>query len=540
MAQWLTVSALTAYTALIRVSETSWKEGAEWMMQGNSMDGGRSGAGERSACQRYSDATVSNIEALDEEKRALHGVLDALREYRAREERTIEVTIANIHRRRNGLIPISRLPPEILSQIFVLHAKLEPLKWTEAALTSIGVCKQWRQIGLDCPELWSFFDDHSVAWMAKMMERSHSVPLTVSIIKQEDMSSRKMALIADNMYRFEYLDLHIPTANTHRFLEPFSGPVPLLENLDIVYLGDATFVFLSDFLGGSAPNLRHIMLTITDSYVPWTSGLFAHLVTLNIDRDADGKPDGPEAPSLGVLLSALTRMPGLEILILSGCLPSPTSSAITAHVDLPKLDYLRTSGLLGNTTYLFRHITINASAAMNVRITCLRVSKEDVKEFFAIFPSRLCTSPSLVAQALKFDWQGPFSFRAEAWRKLARTSPNLRRLAVGNDTVQCVGLLNALHLPDGQGLIPTDCYLPALSYLELSAPPIIHQMGKQLHSGCPVPELVFVSSSEEGFVGDWSKPFRDAVPGIIVRTIERGEEVIVYNLAGKPWSGLAT
>ncbi|KAF8871580.1 hypothetical protein BD779DRAFT_457902 [Infundibulicybe gibba] len=436
--------------------------------------------------------------------------------------------------------------------------------------------------------------------MATMMERARSAPLSLFIDKREDMSPRKTALIADNLHRFKSFDLHIPNV---KILELFSGPVPLLEHLKVTYFGDAIFAFLSEFLTGSAPNLRHIEL-ITYTYIPWTSGLFANLITLYILQYRERGLEGPEAPSLGVLLSALAKMPGLETLILLDCLPPPTSSTTIAHVNLPNLDFLSTRGPLRSSTCSFRQMALNASATVRVHITSFYISKEAADELFAIFPSRLYIAPSPTVYALKFDWQGPFVFKADAWtvqqaaeiknedakikltlswdfegtspldliwacfptfaspqlhsfrivgdhivgwdievwRKLTRVSPDLRRLALGNDTVQYAELFEALRPPDGQDIVPTDCCLPALSYLELSVPPnhpvptpdgetaplsevLSNLLSMRATAGCPVPELVFVSSSED-FVGDWSKSFRDAVPGIIVRTVERGEEVM--------------
>ncbi|KAF8872819.1 hypothetical protein BD779DRAFT_1679524 [Infundibulicybe gibba] len=82
------------------------------------------------APQQYSSATISSIEALDKEKEALqnalNSVLNTLRKRQAAAERETAQAIAAIHHRRNALIPMARLPPEILARILVLHAQMEP------------------------------------------------------------------------------------------------------------------------------------------------------------------------------------------------------------------------------------------------------------------------------------------------------------------------------------------------------------------------------------------------------------------------------
>ncbi|KAF8870549.1 hypothetical protein BD779DRAFT_1680983 [Infundibulicybe gibba] len=571
--------------------------------------------------QEYSGAITSSIQALDKEKQvlqdaidiirgrcsseeqALHDALHALHEHYTCEEHAIESSIAAIHYHRNALIPMARLPPEVLSRIFVFHAQLE-WKWLRAVLTSTRVCKRWREIGLSCPALWSYIDYEdcrSVEWMATMIQRSCSVPLSLIINDRAKVDPRKTALVTNNLHRFKSLELLIRNQDTDSFLELFSKPASPVQHLQISYFGPATFAFPAKFLGGSAPNLRHIKLT-TNSHVPWTSGLFENLITLEV---SGGERRGPDTPSLEMLLSALARMPALETLILCDCFPQ-TPAATAAWVDLPNLKQLRVTGPLKDATCFLGKITTNASTAVRLRLRCLHVSKEDVEQLFMIFPSQLCTTALPTVRALKFAWQACFSFKvdvwtvqpdakvtssqnakiklvfnwdspctrgitsldltwtcfaalaspqlssfrimdhelewdANIWRKVARVSPDLRRLAPGSEA-RCVELCEALRPPDSQDLARSDCCFPALSYLELDVPyncpmpttdeevkPLAEVLSQSLSVraaiGCSTPELVFISfwgDSPEG----WSEPFTAAVPGIIVREDDGWDKIM--------------
>ncbi|KAF8880877.1 hypothetical protein BD779DRAFT_1039001 [Infundibulicybe gibba] len=120
--------------------------------------------------QQYSSATTPNIKALDEEQRILEDAMEvirfrytmehlasedalkALRGHFGREEHTVVRSITTIRRHHNLLVPVMRLPPEILSRIFVFHAQMEP-SWLNGALTSTHVCTRWWETGRACPDL---------------------------------------------------------------------------------------------------------------------------------------------------------------------------------------------------------------------------------------------------------------------------------------------------------------------------------------------------------------------------------------------------
>ncbi|KAF8880869.1 hypothetical protein BD779DRAFT_1038881 [Infundibulicybe gibba] len=491
--------------------------------------------------QQYSDAT--SIGALNEgkqiledakntilnryvdEQQAIRSVLKALSEHCKREAHAIAQSIATIDHHRMMCIP-----PEIMSQIFVLHAQRDSRGRLNAALTSTHVCRRWWQIGRTCPELWSHIDSrHSAALMAWMIKRSGAVPLSLAISEQAILDAPRLALVSRNLHRFGSLSLSVR-------IEAFNQPAPLLQLapplLTLKNHENWALVFPPEFLSGSAPNLRHVKLT-TERCIPWQLGLFTHLTTLDVSGSEE--ISGVDPPSLGALLSALMRMPELETLILRRCVPPPIpSTTMGAHVDLSNLKRLEVEAPLTRCTCLLSQITINPSATLLLNLECSSVSREDVEEFFTVFPSHLYTTSTPVSQALRFMWRDSrhlnfkvdvwtvqqntevktpqnasiklvfdckstrpptaspldlvwacfvalaspqlYSFRlggyiagwdAEVWRRLARVAPDLRRIAT---EVQGTELLKALSPPDVPDPVLGDCPFPALTYLELRPP----------------------------------------------------------------------
>ncbi|KAF8877026.1 hypothetical protein BD779DRAFT_1558820 [Infundibulicybe gibba] len=465
-----------------------------------------------------------------DEEQALLSIVEGLQEHLVCQESIIYSSLSTIHQHRNLFIPVARLPPEILSQILVLAAQMvDPEGWIKAARTSSRVCKRWREIALDCPELWSQLDFDSCRyrprWLEKVVERSRSAPLsfTGGYAVENWPRDGRMSLVINNIHRFKSINLRSSFNDEYidSLFKIFSQPAPMLQDLTVSVQGNSGFTFPREFLGGLTPNLRHLKLS-TFFHVPWDSAFFANLTTLDVC--------GPNnLSSLEMLLAALARMPGLELLALSHCIPSPAHPAMgCAHVNLLNLQRLRLRNNLKQCTNFLGRITISTSATLQVTFDCYEMMEESLYyRSLEAFRSHFWTTP-IPTGTLNFTWEN-HNFRIDAWldhqgsevldsknanieisfwcvpdelwplsvaqacfaafaspqlrsfrisgdlikwdidwKDLARMAPHLQRLVVGRAR-QTMELCKVLCPLDGLDSAPEDCLLPELSYLELAA-----------------------------------------------------------------------
>ncbi|KAI0263255.1 hypothetical protein BC834DRAFT_791067, partial [Gloeopeniophorella convolvens] len=90
--------------------------------------------------------------------------------------------------RRNALVPISILPPELLARIFHFHALNDPPLVDDESLGWIvdtHVCRYWRQAALGDGSLWGDIKGFPARnrWIPEMVARSKDAPLNVSLIE---------------------------------------------------------------------------------------------------------------------------------------------------------------------------------------------------------------------------------------------------------------------------------------------------------------------------------------------------------------------
>ncbi|KAF5357585.1 hypothetical protein D9758_007479 [Tetrapyrgos nigripes] len=266
---------------------------------------------------------------------------------------SIDEEIRKLQTRRNSLVPISRLPNELLSTILMFCSQLKPdddndndlrlfppsrqrdrWPWT----TVSHICSHWRNVALGCPVLWSCLDFSRPAWVPAMVERSRMVPLTLEVpfeLVYHSQTEEAISTALQHMSRVKELSVSIPSGQAGRLKALIAGlqqPAPLLE---VLYLDKFDFspwdVNLPlEFLNGDAPRLRH--LELRGFCLPLASGLLKNRLTslvLFFSSPTD-------ASWVQQLVRMLTSLCSLEVLGLKVPLSVKTIS-LTRVTHLPHL-----------------------------------------------------------------------------------------------------------------------------------------------------------------------------------------------------------
>lgn len=131
--------------------------------------------------------------------------------------------------------PAARLPPEILSLIFLYH------RWSTTDSTwlhILHVCRQWRATAIGCPTLWTYISKtrnrYLRLFMLKCSKQSSIVLRGLKIVK--DLSPETRKILKNNLHRVRELELTIEACNNvaewaTKVLDPEAAP--LLKVLEL-------------------------------------------------------------------------------------------------------------------------------------------------------------------------------------------------------------------------------------------------------------------------------------------------------------------
>jgi len=293
-----------------------------------------------------------------------------------------ENAVRELKSQRNLLAPISKLPAEILCNIFMFCSMPDPVTPSTYApdvrwrwITVTHITRLWRTIAESCPALWSKPEFTKTEWAYEMIKRSKMAPLTIEVNSNYWLTPRVVDAVGEGLKHLSRInEIHLSASrdNMDKLLSGINRPAPFLRTLfldigrsDYYYHSRAEpYILPEDFLGGDAARLSHIELS--RCHLHWDSSLLRNLTYLKVHNP------GPPGPTLDQFVNALAGMSQLEVLDLENTLPAnaDTDSPEKPHVSLPNLRKLRAVGNLIECSILLEHVYIPSSTVIQIIAKC--------------------------------------------------------------------------------------------------------------------------------------------------------------------------
>ncbi|KAG8959538.1 hypothetical protein FRC03_007855 [Tulasnella sp. 419] len=279
--------------------------------------------------------------------------------------------VSFIHRQQNSLIPLYRLPDELLVEIFNISRR-EPLVWGfnkyRVLLRLAAVSSRWRTVALSFPGLWDNLSNRlSIEATALMLDRSRQAPLKLSCLFQNDRCAHwffKLTLPQMTRWKSLEMDSRCLNRNTSDIL---TGELhlPRLEDLVIYNPSDGDFEVP---LNISAPSLQTLSSQYYQFPLRLEPGLHSKLVKLNFLACWDGIPFFPE--HYYTLLSSATNLEEVSIHgYNSDSYPKPDIHNFM-EIHLPKLKRLHLNELPFRTIgFLLSSISTPSDCYPNIKIS---------------------------------------------------------------------------------------------------------------------------------------------------------------------------
>ncbi|KAG2012936.1 hypothetical protein CC2G_009886 [Coprinopsis cinerea AmutBmut pab1-1] len=283
---------------------------------------------------------------------------------------------------RNELSEISRLPPEVLSRVFMHYQRLcasstriskfgrilRPFDWTKVT----HVSRYWRDVALAFPELWSNIQaTTSPRWAQVMFERAKQAPISLTFSSNSSTRPELAEVIKDacsQPHRLKGLKVTGFSDFIRQQLGQLASPTPNLQILELEC--DPSYVLMcpsipDNLLGGEAPSLRKLHLTGYQfrwaALAPISSGLTSFKLSL-LPRKTDEFP-GPDA--FFQVIEAMQNLRELELDIKLPIAPLPTFRVIR----LPKLESLKLHGCFRECENVMKHLALPSSLRASFEVT---------------------------------------------------------------------------------------------------------------------------------------------------------------------------
>ena len=297
--------------------------------------------------------------------------------------------ITVLKHRLNGMTTISRLPGELLSEIFVCFAQDYFRSYTDPKVHSSyysyphgipewvrvsHVCHAWREIALSTPRLWGFIAVTQRNIAELLLARSKKAPLSVAASHLGYNADRKKFLetiFSEEMNRVTELFITGPSTHVYELCAKLTEPANALHTLVLSDNGENYAWNNSDLIpqtlcNGHFPRLR--CLEIRRLAIRWANPLLCSAltnlaVTQNSYRDTMG--------TFEEFLSTLESMSGLQTVELTNAIPpAPLGSAPLSPrsriIMFPHLCDIRLNSPTIDCANFLRHLSLGTNVQLQL------------------------------------------------------------------------------------------------------------------------------------------------------------------------------
>jgi len=316
--------------------------------------------------------------------------------------RKLEESARTLKLRRNALVPISRLPPEVLEPIFsflflpdkherpTTGGKPDSLAWLRVS----HVCHRWREIALNQPRFWSRINFNTLTFTGatQVLSRSKMAPLelTANLCKADFIwvtAFRKQ--LEANISRISQLDITANQYTLNGIFSAFVSPAPILESLSVIveYVTpggmsiSASTSLPRSLFDYAVPRLSSLKLD--QCKISWKSPLLKTLRTLELNNVY-------RRPSLEVWLDAMDQMTQLESLIAHSATPEApplgtTVSEPTRVITHPSLTQLHLVAPARDCAFALSHLELPSLKVVGIHANSEDSEGEDVLAVIPLF-----------------------------------------------------------------------------------------------------------------------------------------------------------
>ena len=330
--------------------------------------------------------------------------------------------------------PISRLPVELLTQIFALVPRMEfeeSLHWQATQTTPLlpqptwiaiaQVCQHWRAIATNCKDFWSYIPlQTSPHCVEKSLARSYPCPISFSIdfspTPRPEWYRNSVLSVLRQLSRARQVHFRgSPNTELWREASRLLNPVPEVSESGSSVQGhmpqDSVPLPGDVSLRCDPTALRSLTLTLCDIYP--SSPLFrAPLLSLRL---VDCRVEFP--------LKILTLLPQLRTLVLQNTRDTRISSDVL-HSALPQLQHLELTNVSSVIAFLLRGIIVPSSSSLSITCTDYTDIEEPLDDLLLLSTVTSNISPALFTHlegALKEGYKYPLLEIASAMSTAKKT-----------------------------------------------------------------------------------------------------------------------